>query len=193
MFSFSFLSNFNVKMSMNALNIGSATMARHVQTLLDPTTALATRVTMRLTQRKISAKVSVLIGRVLGFIHVDHTMVRAINSVLHFLWLSVSLNFQGSIVNPFLLPTLKTLAPSVIFSLRNMIRPRKGNANDLASPIITFYRFCSSFVKALEDLRAHVYHRFIDPSCYLFESELFVSLPYLALIKKAKICTKTNF
>lgn len=92
MFSFSFLSNFNVKMSMNALNIGSATMARHVQTLLDPTTALATRVTMRLTRRKISAKVSVLIGRVLGFIHVDHRMVRAINSVLHFLALFLSIS-----------------------------------------------------------------------------------------------------
>ena len=79
-------------MSMNALNIGSATMARHVQTLLDPTTALATRVTMRLTRRKISAKVSVLIGRVLGFIHVDHRMVRAINSVLHFLALFLSIS-----------------------------------------------------------------------------------------------------
>ena len=90
-FFFSFLSNFNVKMSMNALNIGFATMARHVQTLSDPTTALATRVTMPLTQRKISAKVSVLIGRDLGFIHVDDRMDRAINSVSHFLWLSVSL------------------------------------------------------------------------------------------------------
>ena len=78
-------------MSMNALNIGFATMARHVQTLLDHTTALATRVTMPLTQRKISAKVSVLIGRELGFIHVDHRMDRAINSVSLFLWLSVSL------------------------------------------------------------------------------------------------------
>ena len=78
-------------MSMNALNIGFATMASHVQTLLDPTTALATRVTMPLTQRKISAKVSVLNGRELDFIHVDHRMDRAINSVSHFLWLSVSL------------------------------------------------------------------------------------------------------
>ena len=74
-----------------------------------------------------------------------------------------------------------------------MIRPRKGNANDPASPIITFYRFCSSFVKALEDLRAHVYHRLIDPSCYLFESEVFVSVPYLALIKKQKFVQKQAF
>lgn len=137
-------------------------------------------------------KVSVLISRELGFIHADHRIDRAINSVSHFLWLSVSLS-QGSIVNPFLLPALKTLAPSVIFPLRNVIGPRKGNANELASPIITFYRFCSSFFKAREDLRAHAYHRLIDPSWYSFESEIFVSVPYLALIKKAKICTKTSF
>lgn len=60
-----------------------------------------------------------------------------------------------------------------------MIRPRKGNASELASPIITFYRFCRSFVEALEDLRAHAYYRLINPNWYLFESEIFGSVPYL--------------
>ena len=74
----------------------------------------------------------------------------------------------------------------MIFPRRNVIRPRKGNANELASPIITFYSFYRSFVEALEDLTAHAYYRLIDPSWYLFESEIFVSIPYLALTKKSK-------
>ena len=40
-------------------------------------------------------------------------------------------------------------------------------------------RFCSNFVEALEDLRAHAYYRLINPNWYLFESEIFGSVPYL--------------
>ena len=47
-------------------------------------------------------------------------------------------------------------------------------------------RFCSSFVEALKDLRAHAYYRLINPNWYLFESEIFGSVPYLALTKKIK-------